>query len=156
MRSAFVPAAALVALLGALAVRAEPAATEAGRFPGVADPQRAWQNWTLNCQGCHRVDGSGDAATAPSIAGTVALFLNVPGGREYLGQVPGVATSPLADADLAEVMNWMLWRFDASHIPKDFKPYTAEEVHVLRQKPLRLEANQRRTELLEAARRGTL
>ena len=47
-------------------------------FPGVTDMRRAWQNWTLNCQGCHRADGSGSAGTAPPIQGTVARFLMRP------------------------------------------------------------------------------
>jgi hypothetical protein len=119
--------------------------------PGVASPQRAWQNWTLNCQGCHRPDGTGSAGTAPSLAGTVARFLSVPGGREYLGRVPGVATSPLPDADLAEVMNWMLWRFDREHVPTDFRPFTAAEIAQLRARPLRLEASQMRADLLQKA-----
>jgi hypothetical protein len=118
---------------------------------GVANPQRAWQNWTLNCQGCHRFDGSGSDATAPGIAGTVAKFLWVPGGREYLIRVPGVATSPLADAELAEVVNWMLWRFDKEHVPADFQPYTAAEIAPLRSRPLRLEASQMRSSLLSQA-----
>jgi cytochrome c553 len=118
---------------------------------GVENAQRAWQHWTLNCQGCHRQDGSGSPGTAPGLAGTVARFLAVPGGREYLGRVPGVATSPLSDADLAEVMNWMLWRFDREHIPADFKAFTAAEVGALRQRPLRLEASQVRADLLRQA-----
>jgi cytochrome c553 len=122
--------------------------------PGVANPQRAWQHWTLNCQGCHRPDGTGSDGTAPSLAGTVAKFLNVRGGREYLGRVPGVATSPLSNADLAEVMNWMLWRFDAAHVPADFKPYTADEVGLLRANPLHMEASQMRRELLKKADRS--
>lgn len=108
--------------------------------PGVANPQRAWQHWTLNCQGCHRPDGSGSAGTTPAIAGAVGKFLAVPGGRKYLVRVPGVATSALSDADLSEVVNWMLWRFDAAHVPAGFKPYTASEVGALRKQPLRLEA----------------
>jgi mono/diheme cytochrome c family protein len=115
---------------------------------GVENPQRAWQNWTLNCQGCHRLDGSGSDATAPGIAGTVAKFLRVPGGREYLVRVPGVATSPLSDADLAEVVNWMLWRFDKADLPAGFQPYTAAEIAPLRARPLRLEASQVRSALL--------
>ena len=87
-----------------------PAAPAVPAPAGVTNVQLAWQNWTLNCQGCHRLDGSGSDGTAPSLAGTVAKFLWVPGGREYLIRVPGVATSPLSDADLAEVMNCMLWR----------------------------------------------
>jgi hypothetical protein len=118
---------------------------------GVDNPQRAWQHWTLNCQGCHRPDGTGSAGTAPSLAGTVARFLSVPGGREYLGRVPGVATSPLSSADLSEVMNWMLWRFDKEHIPANFQPYTAAEIGQLRGAPLRLEASQMRAELLKRA-----
>jgi len=118
---------------------------------GVENPQRAWQNWTLNCQGCHRLDGSGSDATAPGIAGTVAKFLWVSGGREYLVRVPGVATSPLSDADLAEVLNWMLWRFDRDHLPSGFEPYTAAEISPLRSRPLRLEASAVRSDLLRRA-----
>lgn len=124
--------------------------------PGVPDPQRAWQDWTLNCQGCHRPDGSGSAATTPRIAGTVGKFLSVPGGRDYLVRVPGVATSPLSDAELSEVVNWMLWRFDAAHVPAGFLPYTPAEVGTLRRRPLRLEAAAVRRDLaaLCCANRG--
>jgi cytochrome c553 len=118
---------------------------------GVDNPQRAWQHWTLGCQGCHRPDGTGTEGTAPSLAGTVARFLSVPGGREYLGRVPGVATSPLSNADLAEVVNWMLWRFDKEHLPANFQPYTAAEMGQLRSAPLRLEASQMRAALLKKA-----
>jgi len=118
---------------------------------GVTNVQLAWQNWTLNCQGCHRLDGSGSDGTAPSLAGTVAKFLWVPGGREYLIRVPGVATSPLSDADLAEVMNWMLWRFDKANLPSNFRPFTAAEMGALRSRPLRLEAAGMRSDLLSKA-----
>jgi cytochrome c553 len=122
-------------------------------FPGVANMQRAWQHWTLNCQGCHRADGMGTDETAPSLAGTVAKFLHAPAGREYLSEVPGVATSALGDADLAEVMNWMLYRFDRPHVPANFQPYTAEEVGRLRQTPLHIEASKVRNKLLQQASR---
>jgi hypothetical protein len=118
---------------------------------GVTNPERAWQNWTLNCQGCHRPDGTGSAGTTPSLAGTVSKFLAVPGGREYLGRVPGVATSALPSTDLAELMNWMFWRFDKEHLPADFVPFTAEEIGRLRSQPLRLEASQIRSDLLRKA-----
>jgi mono/diheme cytochrome c family protein len=121
---------------------------------GVLNPQLAWQNWTLNCQGCHRMDGTGSDTTAPSLAGTVAKFLWVPGGREYLIRVPGVATSGLSDADLADVLNWMLWRFDKEHLPATFKPFTAAEIAPLRTQPLRLEASAMRSDLLRRAEAG--
>ena len=132
---------------GAPATAAAPGTVPAG----VQNPQRAWQNWTLNCQGCHRPDGTGSDGTAPSLAGTVSKFLTVPGGREYLGRVPGVATSPFSNADLAELMNWMFWRFDKEHMPADFVPFTAEELGRLRTQPLRLEASQMRAALLQKA-----
>ena len=151
-------AAAWLSMLGppaSNAADAAPAGVDApavvGAPAGVDNAQRAWQHWTLNCQGCHRPDGTGSAGTAPSLAGTVARFLSVPGGREYLGRVPGVATSPLSNADLSEVMNWMLWRFDKEHLPANFQPYTAAEIGQLRAAPLRLEASQMRAELLKKA-----
>lgn len=141
---------AMLAGIGAAHAQA-PGGTPAGIPAGVTNPQRAWQNWTLNCQGCHRPDGSGSAGTAPSLAGTVSIFLNVPGGRDYLGRVPGVATSPLSNADLAELMNWMFWRFDKEHVPVDFVPFTAGELARLRTNPLRLEASPMRAALLRKA-----
>jgi cytochrome c553 len=128
-----------------------PAPPAASSPAGVTNLQLAWQNWVLNCQGCHRLDGSGSDATAPSLAGTVAKFLWVPGGREYLARVPGVATSPLSDADLAEVMNWMLWRYDREDLPSNFQPFTAAEIGPLRSRPLRLEAAGMRRDLLSKA-----
>ena len=79
---------------------------------------RARQNWILSCQGCHRSDATGTPQTTPNMAGFVAKFLQVPGGREYLVRVPGVATAALADGELAEVLNWSLARFDSANFQK--------------------------------------
>jgi cytochrome c553 len=145
-------AAALASAATAAMLASASADEQDGTAPaGVENAQRAWQHWTLNCQGCHRPDGTGTDQTAPSLAGTVARFLSVTGGREYLSRVPGVAASALSDADLAEVMNWMLWRFDREHLPADFQPYTAAEIGQLRTRPLRLEASQIRAALLKKA-----
>ena len=123
-------------------------AMAAGQYPGVEDARRAWQNYALNCQGCHRSDGGGDGETAPALAGHVGVFTAIAGGREYLGRVPGVATAPISDADLAELLNWALWRFDAGHVARGFNPYGAEEVGTLRNHPLRTEAAAVRARLL--------
>ena len=88
--------------------------------------------WMLNCQGCHRADGMGTDSAVPSLTGLVARFLSVPGGREYLARVPGVAGSPLSDDSLAVVVNWMLNRFDQKDLPADFKPYTGQEISSFR------------------------
>lgn len=144
----------LFMVLGMLASAMMPAAAQQSAsiapaaYPGVANMQRAWQHWVLNCQGCHSPDATGRPNATPNMAGEVARFLSVPGGRDYLGRVPGVANSPLKDADLAELVNWMLTRFDPDHMPKDFVPYTAEEIAALRGKPLRTEASKTRAALI--------
>ena len=88
-------------------------------------------NYMLQCQGCHGAEGRGAPGTVPSLEG-VGRFLGVPGGREYLVRVPGSSQSALSDAELAEVLNWMVREFD----PRDFVPYGAEEVARVRRPPL--------------------
>jgi mono/diheme cytochrome c family protein len=105
--------------------------------------------FALNCQGCHRADGAGTPDSVPALAGSVARFLAVPGGREFLIQVPGVAQAPLDDAALAAVVNWMLARYDPAHLPDDFPPYTAAEVRRLRRTPL-IDVDRVRAALLRA------
>jgi cytochrome c553 len=109
---------------------------------------RAQQNWILSCQGCHRPDATGTPNTTPTMAGHVGRFLHVEGGREYLARVPGVATAALSDEALAELLNWMLVRFDPAHMPNNFTPYTADEVGRLRIQPLRTGTAARRTALI--------
>ena len=116
--------------------------------PGVANETLALQHYMLQCQGCHRPDGTGTLTTAPPMTGMVARFLAVPGGREYLVRVPGVATAVLTDAQLAELLNWTLYRFDAANVPTSFQPYTATEVGALRRHPLRTEAKVLRARLI--------
>lgn len=140
-------AAVAVAILG-IGMVAGAAAAVGTAMPGVPDPQRAHVNWMIKCQGCHRPDGKGSPTTAPAMAGQVAQLLAVPGGREFLGQVPGVATTPLPDDQLAELLNWTLLRFDAEHVPAGFKPYTSDEIRKLREKPLRIEAAATRARLV--------
>jgi mono/diheme cytochrome c family protein len=108
-------------------------------------------DYTLNCQGCHRADGAGTPGSVPPLAGSVARFLGVPGGREYLVRVPGVSQAGLDDAALAAVLNWMVAHFDREHVPADFTPYTAAEVGPLRKQPL-TDLERVRSELLARAR----
>ena len=113
-------------LVVAVSARALPAAGTSG--PAL--------DYALNCQGCHRADGTGTPGSVPALAGSVGKFLKVPGGREFLGRVPGVAQAPLDDAALAAVLNWMIERFDRADLPADFHPYGVDEVHRLRDSPL--------------------
>lgn len=84
--------------------------------------------YTLNCWGCHKPRAEGIPGTVPRLADSMADFLRVPGGREYLVEVPGVAASALSDAEIAQVLNWLLATFNKAEMPPDFKPYTAAEI----------------------------
>ncbi len=93
-------------------------------------------DFMLHCQGCHQADGAGLEGAVPQLKDSVARLVTVPGGREYLSSVPGVAQSQLDDAAVAALLNWMVVYFDAAHLPADFRPFTAEEVGALRKDPL--------------------
>ena len=115
-----VAALALVAL-----VAAAPAAAESPRVL-----------YMLHCQGCHLSDGAGKPGEVPSLVGTLGRFLAVPGGRAFLVQVPGSAHSPLSDAELASVLNWMVAAFGSPADSSGFVPYDAAEVAQHRATPL--------------------
>lgn len=136
-------------VIGALIALTATAATAAVSAPGVENPQRAHLNWMLHCQGCHRPDATGTPPGTPAMAGDVALFLQVEGGREYLTRVPGVANAALPDDQLAELLNWTLSTFDGAHLPADFTPYSAEELSAGRKRPFVSEATQIRAALRE-------
>lgn len=63
--------------------------------------------------------------------GNLAGFLKVDGGREYIIQVPGTATSKLNDTDTAALINWLLVEMGPA-LPRSFKPYSTAEVARLR------------------------
>ena len=106
-------------------------------------------DYMLNCQGCHLPNGSGfPARQVPDLRNQMGRFVSVPGGREFLVQVPGSAQTALNDADLARLLNWMLLRFSAAQLPANIQPYTAAEVGALRKQPL-ARVSEVRSELLE-------
>jgi mono/diheme cytochrome c family protein len=85
-------------------------------------------NYMLHCMGCHLADGSGGPPEVPDIRGEMGRLLSVDGGRAYLVQVPGASQAPISDAELAEVVNYMLETFNAHTLPADYMPLTADEV----------------------------
>lgn len=112
-----------------------------------ADPRI---DYMLQCQGCHLADGGGKPGAVPALRGSVGRFLAAPGGREFLVRVPGSSQSPLSDARLAAVLNWVLEHFDPGHLPPDFTPFTADEVARVRRPPL-TDVESARRALLKAA-----
>ncbi|MFN2426432.1 MAG: cytochrome c [Candidatus Binatia bacterium] len=93
-------------------------------------------DYVLHCQGCHQAGGVGLAGAVPQLRDSVAALAVLPGGREYLTRVPGVAQSQLDDQSVASLLNWLLAYFDPAHLPADFAPFTAAEIAASRGRPL--------------------
>lgn len=94
---------------------------------------RAHTNYLLHCSGCHQADGSGNVGNGiPRMQGQVGHFLRLPEGRAFLVQVPGTSQSSLNDADVAQLLNWMVRALSPAEVPTDFQPYTTDEVTRLR------------------------
>ncbi|MDE2296076.1 MAG: cytochrome c [Gammaproteobacteria bacterium] len=126
IRRAMVPAATFVAVF---AVASGPAARSAATYRPRVDYQ-------LNCQGCHLADGSGEAGRVPSLRGVLVPFAQIPAGRRYLIQVPGVSESSLSDRATAAVLNWMIQRLSDVPVPPHVVPFTTAEVARWRRIPL--------------------
>jgi len=92
-------------------------------------------NWQLQCVGCHLPDGEGSRrGDTPRMKDFVGHFLKVEGGREFLVRVPGASQSALSDAQLADLLNWLL-REDGMagpSMPARHRPYTGEEIAAIR------------------------
>jgi mono/diheme cytochrome c family protein len=111
---------------------------------------RAQYNWIMHCQGCHGANAQGTPGGAPALVGNVARFLQIKAGRAYLGRVPGVAFVNLSDVEVADLLNWVVQRFDREHVPKTFPPYSEEEIRTLRREPLISDAYRERARLLQS------
>ena len=127
-----------IPLLASVLLLVFPGISQAGQPPDI--------NYQVHCQGCHVPDGTGIPPEVPSLVADMGRFLHVEGGRAYLVQVPGTSNSPLSNADVATLLNWMLETYAQASLPADFKPYTEAEVAVYRAELL----------LDPAARRGAL
>jgi hypothetical protein len=112
-------------------------------------------NWIMHCQGCHGEQGQGAPHRVPQLTGKVGTFLKLEAGRAYLARVPGIAFSELSDADVAELLNWLVIRFDEEHVPKTFKPYSAAEIQGLRRRPLISGAYRERRRILSSIGEGS-
>jgi len=111
--------------------------------------------YLLHCQGCHLADGSGKAGAVPPLGPGLAIFPYDAGGRAYLVQVPGSAHSPLSDAELAAVLNWMIATFAPASGGDPPARYDAAEVARHRATPLVDVAAARADLLRRLAARGT-
>ena len=100
------------------------AATGAAEDPKVS--------YWLHCGGCHRLDGSSAPPEVPTLLEEPGRIAALPGGREYLARVPGVAQAGINDAELADVLNYVLQTFSAATLPPCFRAYSPAEIGRLR------------------------
>ncbi len=119
----------------------------------VANDQRAHNNYMIHCQGCHLPDASGHPGKVPAMNNFVGLFWHSEAGRQFVVQVPGAATSTIADAELAELLNWVARTFSAAELPGDFKPLSAAEVGRWREHPEH-DPERRRARVLDDIAKG--
>ncbi len=129
------------------------AATQLREVPRIAEVA---EDFSRNCQGCHRADGMGACRTVPRIRNFVGLFTRIPEGRDYLLRVPGVVWAMLDDARLARVLNWMLANYSPEQIAPGFAPFTAEEVGDARKRPIANVLEVRTALVAELQRQGLL
>ncbi len=96
------------------------------------------QDYVLYCMGCHGAEAQGVAGKVPPLAGSVALLMRSPAGRDYVLRVPGAANSALSDEQLAAVLNWLAQRYPppGGGTAPAAAPFTAAEVGGLRRTPL--------------------
>lgn len=97
----------------------------------------ATTNYLTHCGGCHGIEGRAPGTFIPQLRDRVGVFLCSPAGRAYIARVPGVSMSLIRDdQELADVMNFVIFRLAGASAPAGAPPFTAREIHALRQKPL--------------------
>jgi mono/diheme cytochrome c family protein len=101
--------------------------------PAAASPA---EDYMLYCMGCHGADARGVPGKVPPLAGSLALFMRTPEGRNYVLRVPGAANSALSDARLSAVLNWIAERYGAPGGAPRSTPFTVAEVAGIRRVPL--------------------
>ena len=109
---------------------------------------KAREAWTLNCMGCHTGDAHAIPGKVPPLAGELGHLVRLPQGREFVMRVPGASNSALSDAELANVLNWLIDTKNADTRPADFRPYTAQEI-AARRRPALTDVAKHRAALVE-------
>ncbi|WP_322895086.1 MULTISPECIES: hypothetical protein [unclassified Yoonia] len=93
----------------------------------------AQTNFVLRCSGCHGTAGLGTPdGEVPAFPDSVGHIANSDIGRTYMMHVPGVISASLSNAEIAEVMNFIL----AQYSDGSAAPYTEAEVNARRAIPI--------------------
>ncbi len=92
--------------------------------------------YLLGCGGCHGAQGRSYAPLVPDLAGQAGYYLCTPEGRSYIARLPNVAFAHLSDADLARVMNYVVFTLGGRSAPAGTPPYSAAEMAARRAHPI--------------------
>ncbi len=106
------------------------------------------------CANCHGAAGQGTPGVFPPLAKWSGNFVKAEEGRAYLvhvlvfglqGQISAQGKTysgfmppfaQLSNGQVADILNYVLTEWNKDLLPKDFKPFTADEVAKLREKAL--------------------
>ena len=88
------------------------------------------------CGGCHGVDGHSADGLVPDLKNTAGYFLCDDATRGYAARLPNVAFSQISDADMAAMLNYVMFDLGGKSAPATARPYTAAEVSRTRRQPL--------------------
>jgi len=95
----------------------------------MVDPELAQSDFIEQCAGCHGVRGTTVPAHLPEIKDRVGWFMCTPESRAYLLRLPNVAHSRITDnAQLADLMNYVVFVLGGKSAPAGTKPFTGDEV----------------------------
>ena len=105
--------------------------------PMVTHLSASQSTYLQRCGGCHGIQGVSNPTVVPTLRGQVGQFLCTQEGREYLLRLPSIATSPLSDEQVADLMNFVVFSLGGAQPDAVRAPvFGSREVHELRRKPL--------------------
>lgn len=93
-------------------------------------------NFLLYCSGCHLTNAEGKPPNVPTLVGELGRMLSVADMRSYLVRIPGASQAPISDAELTEVINWLLEEYNADTLPDGFVMLSEDEVTTARKQVL--------------------
>ncbi len=126
--------------------------TALSAVPLMAGGNKARADYILHCSGCHGMSGKGTVAGGiPAFPGSIGHIAGYENGRDYILQVPGVTTTGMDDAAIAEVLNYILEEWSEGI---DAPKFTAHEVTRRRARPARDVVDYRREVVGELGMRG--
>lgn len=119
-------------VLGAAMAQAAGLQTAASVNPlsiALSDPELAQWDYVEQCAGCHGVQGKSAPADLPELRNRVGYFMCTPQTRAYLIRLPNIAHSRILDnAQLADMLNFVVFGLGGTSAPKGSRPFSADEV----------------------------